>query len=439
MDNIKGLQHINHNPLVNLDNHFRNHITANIHIPDEEVKNCYLKLFDTIFYHLKSNGIITRDDEKIESKKQRGGNTMTITEVKKPSTSKMMKKMMKITKYIGMIILMIYFSGVLIESYRLICFQIERIHRARATYLDIYGDDTNQTPEDENFISYIMTFFKVMHEVAHGSIIQMIDNLKSTDASNAILNLLKVSSSEATRGVFEACSDNYFGCINGFFTGVTTQEIARSAQQNIEYEIQSNFLHVMNEIRKEANDILFKYNSSVTNFVTAISGLEFVCVLGLNIILPDIYHSGVVVSSFTLLQTSYSTQNIFWRIGVLSSQLLVTLTPGTIYLLQSIFKPQETITQEEKEPQFNLEIQTGQSHHDGIGLLLEAARREADAAEANVAYAEEVDVAAALLGLSRGRRGGNNKYRKKIQKKTKRKKTKRNKTKKNKSKRKLHK
>ena len=407
------------------------------------VINCYFDMFDTLFKYLKFKGIF--NTQKL---KQHGGNTMTI---RKSETDT--PKLKKITKYIGMIILMIYFSGVLIESYRLICFQIERIHRARATYLGIYGYD--ERAEDEDFISYIMTFFKVMYEVAHGSIIEMIDSFKSTETSNTILNLLQVSSSEATRNVFESCSDNYFGCINGFFTGGIQRHLLDSTRQNLEFEIQTAFHNVMNDIRKETSDILFQYNSSVTNFVTAISGLEFVCVLGLNIIFPEIYTSKVVFSSFTLLQTSYSTQNMFWRIGVISSQLIVTFAPGTIHILNEIInKPRYAIT---REDQFMIdehqnEPQSAQRERHSIDLLTEAAVEAAEPAAEEEAEAEEeeeaaeaaaeaaVEAAKAMLELRILRisktSGGNNKYRKKIQNNTKRKKTKRKKTKRKNTKRK---
>ena len=422
------------------------------------VINCYFDMFDTLFKYLKFKGIF--NTQKL---KQQGGNTMTI---RKSETDT--PKLKKITKYIGMIILMIYFSGVLIESYRLICFQIERIHRARATYLGIYGYD--ERAEDEDFISYIMTFFKVMYEVAHGSIIEMIDSFKSTETSNTILNLLQVSSSEATRNVFESCSDNYFGCINGFFTGGIQRHLLDSTRQNLEFEIQTAFHNVMNDIRKETNDILFQYNSSVTNFVTAISGLEFVCVLGLNIIFPEIYTSKVVFSSFTLLQTSYSTQNMFWRIGVISSQLIFTFAPGTIHILNEIInKPRYAIT---REDQFMIdehqnEPQSAQRERHSIDLLTDeepaaepAAEEEeeveaaeevtaaeaaeevtaAEAAAAEAAAEAAVEAAKAMLDLRilriSKKSGGNNKYRKKIQNNTKRKKTKRNKTKRKNTKRK---
>ena len=454
------------------ENVFRENIEENI--VKEQVKKdhlyvikCYLDMFDTLFKYLKFEGIF--NTQKL---KQHGGNTMTI---RKSETDT--PKLKKITKYIGMIILMIYFSGVLIESYRLICFQIERIHRARATYLGIYGYD--ERAEDEDFISYIMTFFKVMYEVAHGSIIEMIDSFKSTETSNTILNLLQVSSSEATRNVFESCSDNYFGCINGFFTGVTSQHLLDSTRQNLEFEIQTAFHNVMNDIRKETNDILFQYNSSVTNFVTAISGLEFVCVLGLNIIFPEIYTSKVVFSSFTLLQTSYSTQNMFWRIGVISSQLIFTFAPGTIHILNEIInKPRYAIT---REDQFMIdehqnEPQSAQRERHSIDLLTDeepaaepAAEEEeeveaaeevtaaeaaeevtaaeaaeevtaAEAAAAEAAAEAAVEAAKAMLDLRilriSKKSGGNNKYRKKIQNNTKRKKTKRNKTKRKNTKRK---
>ena len=92
-------------------------------------------------------------------KKRKGGDPTTeqIVEYRKSRFS-----LFRMFKFIGIAILMIYFSCVMVESYRLLCFQIERIYEARQTYLNIFPDDEGQSEEDKNFISYIFTFFKII-------------------------------------------------------------------------------------------------------------------------------------------------------------------------------------------------------------------------------------------------------------------------------------
>ena len=161
---------------------------------------------------------------------------------------------------------------------------------------------------------------------------------------------------------------------------------------------------------------------------------------------------------------------MFWRIGVISSQLIFTFAPGTIHILNEIInKPRYAIT---REDQFMIdehqnEPQSAQRERHSIDLLTDeepaaepAAEEEeeveaaeevtaaeaaeevtaAEAAAAEAAAEAAVEAAKAMLDLRilriSKKSGGNNKYRKKIQNNTKRKKTKRNKTKRKNTKRK---
>jgi hypothetical protein len=222
-----------------------------------------------------------------------------------------------------------------LESYRLLCFQIDRIIQARETYLGIFPPEEDEnTEQDKNFISYIFTFFKIMHEAISGQFIEMIQNMQN-DSSHVYKRLKDIvysSASSASNEAFESCSDDYFGCINGFLTGLTRDHAIDNINHDLQDQLEIEYITRRNSFKKMLRDTHHQYNSAFTNIITGINGLLFSNVLLLNTFFPKTYTKTFVFASFSLLQSSYMSRDILWRLGFTGSHIVHLLTNPTQYI-----------------------------------------------------------------------------------------------------------
>lgn len=244
----------------------------------------------------------------------------------------------RILKLIGIMILMIYFIFLLLESYRLLCFQIDRIIQARETYLGIFPPEEDEnTEQDKNFISYIFTFFKIMHEAIAGKFIQMIQSMQNDNSLvyERLKDIVYSSASSASNEAFESCSDDYFGCINGFLTGLTRDQALDNMKQDIQDQLEIEYITRRNNFKKMLKNSHYEYNSAFTNIITGINGLLFSNVLLLNTFFPKTYTKTFVFASFSLLQSSYMSRDILWRLGFTGSHIVHLLTNPTQYIKDS--------------------------------------------------------------------------------------------------------
>ena len=76
----------------------------------------------------------------------------------------------------------------------------------------------------------------------------------------------------------------------------------------------------------------YEYNSAFTNIITGINGLLFSNVLLLNTFFPKTYTKTFVFASFSLLQSSYMSRDILWRLGFTGSHIVHLLTNPTQYI-----------------------------------------------------------------------------------------------------------
>ena len=312
-------------------------------------EKAFINLFD-IFYSKMENVIDTKygiiaqfnkseadlDEKAVQSvfptglwnRKPKGGDPTDITEYRESKFT-----LRRILKLIGIMILMIYFIFLLLESYRLLCFQIDRILQARETYLGIFPGEEKQSDQDKNFISYIFTFFKIMHEAIAGNFINMIQKMQ-TDSTlyERLKDIVYSSASTASNDVFESCSDNYFGCINGFLTGLTREHALDNMNQDFQDQLEIEYITRKNDFKKMLRDTHHEYNSAFTNIITGINGLLFSNVLLLNTFFPKTYTKTFVFASFSLLQSSYMSRDILWRLGFTGSHIVHLLTNPTQYI-----------------------------------------------------------------------------------------------------------
>lgn len=311
--------------------------------PTDEQK-VFINLFDIVYSKMKNNidkeYVVRKYKEHLDEKavqsvfppglrKRKGGDPTDITEYRKSNFT-----LRRILKLIGIMILMIYFIFLLLESYRLLCFQIDRIVQARETYLGIFPDEEQQTDKDKNFISYIFTFFKIMHEAIAGKFIQMIQSMQNDNSLvyERLKDIVYSSASSASNEAFESCSDDYFGCINGFLTGLTREHALDNMNQDIQDQLEIEYITRRNGFKKMLRDTHHEYNSAFTNIITGINGLLFSNVLLLNTFFPKTYTKTFVFASFSLLQSSYMSRDILWRLGFTGSHIVHLLTNPTQYI-----------------------------------------------------------------------------------------------------------
>lgn len=380
-------------------------------------KKAFINLFDIVYSKMEDsiNEIIDKfnkhqanlDEKAVQSdwdtgfRKRRGGDPEHENRMTEYRESKFTLR--RILKLIGIMILMIYFIFLLLESYRLLCFQIDRIIQARETYLGIFPPEEDEnTEQDKNFISYIFTFFKIMHEAIAGKFIDMIQKMQNDSTLyERLKDIVYSSASSASNDVFESCSDNYFGCINGFLTGLTRDHTIDNMNQDFQDELEIEYITRKNEFKRMLKNTNHEYNSAFTNIITGINGLLFSNVLLLNTFFPKTYTNTFVFASFSLLQSSYMSRDILWRLGFTGSHIVHLLTNPTQYIKDA---PTE-------EP--------GQEHpaitNEEISLTTDVSRNKEQESIFNNNYnTKEIDAANALVDLfgSGSTRGGNKKIRK---------------------------
>ena len=122
-----------------------------------------------------------------------------------------------------------------------------------------------------------------MHEAIAGNFINMIQKMQ-TDSTlyERLKDIVYSSASTASNDVFESCSDNYFGCINGFLTGLTREHALDNMNQDFQDQLEIEYITRKNDFKKMLRDTHHEYNSAFTNIITGINGLLFSNVLLLN-------------------------------------------------------------------------------------------------------------------------------------------------------------
>lgn len=239
----------------------------------------------------------------------------------------------KETKIIGVAIVYICTFFVLLDSYRRLAYQIDRIVSANETYLQVFPDQIHRDYKD--ILSSILSFFYVMHQVVSGGILQWVDALNSNTSYETIKNIVQAAADETGRKTLESCQDGYFGCINGFFTGVTRDfmqnELATQATTNIKMAVESQF----NALQAEARSIVYEYNLATSNIVTGINVLSFSTLVLMNTFFPESYTREMVMAGAGSLQGAYLSSSIWMRVGFTGAQVMILLQPLPNLLMNS--------------------------------------------------------------------------------------------------------
>jgi len=240
----------------------------------------------------------------------------------------------KETKIIGVAIVYICTFFVLLDSYRRLAYQIDRIVSANETYLQVFPED--QIHKNYTYIlSSILSFFYVMHQVVSGGILQWVNALNSNTSYETIKNIVQAAADETGRKTLESCQDGYFGCINGFFTGVTRDfmqnELATQATTNIKMAVESQF----NALQAEARSIVYEYNLATSNIVTGINVLSFSTLVLMNTFFPESYTREMVMAGAGSLQGAYLSSSIWMRVGFTGAQVMILLQPLPNLLMNS--------------------------------------------------------------------------------------------------------
>jgi len=240
----------------------------------------------------------------------------------------------KETKIIGVAVVYICTFFVLLDSYRRLSYQIDRIVSANETYLQVFPED--QIHEDyKDILSSILSFFYVMHQVVSGGILQWVDALNSNTSYETIKNIVQAAADETGRKTLESCQDGYFGCINGFFTGVTREfmqeELVTQTKQNIKMAVESQF----NALQAEARSIVYEYNLATSNIVTGINVLSFSTLVLMNTFFPESYTREMIMAGAGSLQGAYLSSSIWMRVGFTGAQVMILLKPLPKLLMNS--------------------------------------------------------------------------------------------------------
>ena len=70
----------------------------------------------------------------------------------------------------------------------------------------------------------------------------MVDKLDTDATLETLKDIIYSSASRTTNDAFESCSDNYFGCFNGFLTGLTGDYLKDSGQQDIYDKLEIEYI-----------------------------------------------------------------------------------------------------------------------------------------------------------------------------------------------------
>jgi len=245
----------------------------------------------------------------------------------------------KETKIIGVAVVYICTFFVLLDSYRRLSYQIDRIVSANETYLQVFPEDQiheDQIHEDyKDILSSILSFFYVMHQVVSGGILQWVDALNSNTSYETIKNIVQAAADETGRKTLESCQDGYFGCINGFFTGVTKEfmqhELATETKQGINRAVQGQF----EALQAETRSIVYEYNLATSNIVTGINVLSFSTLVLMNTFFPESYTREMVMAGAGSLQGAYLSSSIWMRVGFTGAQVMILLQPLPNLLMNS--------------------------------------------------------------------------------------------------------
>lgn len=336
----------------------------------------------------------------------------------------------KETKIIGVAVVYICTFFVLLDSYRRLSYQIDRIVSANETYLQVFPE--HQIHKDyKDILSSILSFFYVMHQVVSGGILQWVDALNSNTSYETIKNIVQAAADETGRKTLESCQDGYFGCINGFFTGVTREfmqeELVTQTNQNIKMAVESQF----NALQAEARSIVYEYNLATSNIVTGINVLSFSTLVLMNTFFPESYTREMIMAGAGSLQGAYLSSSIWMRVGFTGAQVMILLKPLPKLLMNSgqregqgqgqiqIQNDQvdEHLSQVQANPEEILAIENRQQGMD-IRKKIQEVRKGKKAYELNNRLNSELPTAreASLNGGSRKKQSHKN-YRKKSHKK----------------------
>lgn len=229
--------------------------------------------------------------------------------------------------YIFSVILLIYFSFVLFESYRKLALCMDRILQGYRDHALMYPNDPNQTTEDITFMTYILTFFKVMYEAISGLMIETLNKLDGQEALEIMNNVFKTSSEQALQAEVERCGDGYVTCFNNWLTGRTRERGQEQIMAGVNEGAELLYIQKKFQLKGMIRELRSDIHSSTTNIFTAINGLSFTFILLLHTQFPQRYNRTILVTSVGLLSASYTT-NPLSVMSITAAQLLLLVSPS---------------------------------------------------------------------------------------------------------------
>jgi hypothetical protein len=163
-------------------------------------------------------------------------------------------------------------------------------------------------------------------------------------------------------------------------------------------------------------DTHHEYNSAFTNIITSINGLLFSNVLLLNTFFPKTYTKTFVLGSFSLLQSSYMSRDILWRIGFTGSQIMLIINP-TKYLkrIEPPTNPTHAIENDTNDTNDTTESvpESVLIGYINTNPIEDQNTMFNDFVKTLNDGKQEIDVATTMIDLSTSKRGGNKKSYKK--------------------------
>ena len=228
--------------------------------------------------------------------------------------------------YIFSVILIIYFSFVIFESYRKLALCMDRILQGYRDHALMYPNDPNQTVGDITFMTYILTFFKVMYEAISGLMIETLNKLDGQEALETMNNIFQTASQQALQDEVERCADGYVTCFNNWLTGRTRERGQEQIMAGVNEGAELLYIQKKFELKGMIRELRSDIHSSTTNIFTAINGLSFTFILLLHTQFPQRYNRTILVTSVGLLCASYTT-NPLSVMRITAAQLLLLVSP----------------------------------------------------------------------------------------------------------------
>lgn len=247
----------------------------------------------------------------------------------------------KEAKLIGAGLAYIFAFFLFLESYRKLAYQIDRIITANETYLQAYPVEVERVPDHTDILSSILSVFYVMHQVVHGTILEWIKRINTTQTYDDIKNLIGTAADTATQKVVASCIDGYFGCFNGLLTGVVTTHLKKEMGEQANAAIELEWLKQKQLLLSEGRDIMFEYELATSNIVCGINLCSFSTLVILNTFRPEIYTDELVGFSAVALVGAYKYGGIWDQLCCTGAQVMILLKPLPSLITQTLVKREE--------------------------------------------------------------------------------------------------